>query len=545
MAALSDSTVHALLRQVWVGGTAPTPSLEGALKTRSAAALRAFLQGEQRLAAGQWEPAATSYQQARSADSTFWLAAAREAYALNWTLHEPSESLLAVLRLHRLDLPETDRLSTDAIVAVLRDSVALALSRTSELTRRNPSSWFGWLIHADQLLHTGPLLGHTLAEAQAGFERALELNPNLIPAHEHLMLLAMQARDTLRAAKALAELQRLDADAAMTADGYGSRMLQYRFLLAIEHGDRALVARLVDSMAGDPAPAGRYSGTFRDAFRYGFLDEQVRVSERALRSGDGRGKESQWYLLALSWAGRGAWDSALIVMDRLAASGIDSSAALRSYGLAVTGAWLGALDAGDAARHRASAALSRVGAGQETELAWLDGLLAVTQRDRRALSVARAALARSKGADAKVLDHSLAAFEQDLSGNTAAAGAAMAALEWREADVIAADLVDHPFTIAVDRIAGARWLAAAGDPEQAARLLNWIEGPFLLHPSTMYSLMLSGLVARERALLESQRGRDDAARLHYAEFLRVYDRPMPGQRGLVQDARSRLARRAK
>ena len=71
------------------------------------------------------------------------------------------------------------------------DSVALALDRARQLTERYPSSWFGWLNYADQLLHNGPLLGHSRAEAWSGFQRALELNPNLIPVHEHLMLVAL------------------------------------------------------------------------------------------------------------------------------------------------------------------------------------------------------------------------------------------------------------------------------------------------------------------------------------------------------------------
>jgi hypothetical protein len=68
-------------------------------------------------------------------------------------------------------------LSTDAIVAWSEHSVALGIQRAQELTRRYPSSWFGWLIYGDILLHNGPLLGHSYGEALAAFERALERNP--------------------------------------------------------------------------------------------------------------------------------------------------------------------------------------------------------------------------------------------------------------------------------------------------------------------------------------------------------------------------------
>ncbi|HEY7029452.1 MAG TPA: protein kinase, partial [Gemmatimonadales bacterium] len=338
VAALTDSAVHTLLKQIWVGGRAPTPSLEGALKTRSVAALRSFLEGEQRAVNDNWDSAATSYHRARDADPTFWLAGAREVYALSWTLREAPESLRAALKMHRNDLPEAERLSTEAIVLWTEDSIGMALKRSEELTQRYSSSWFSWLIYGDQSLHNGPLLGQSRSTALAAFERALDLNPNLIPVHEHLMLLALQNRDTAKAERELAELTRLDAGPRLSSDGYGNRMLQFRYLLAIARGDSGLTASLLDSIARDPEPAAGAGGTFYDPFLYGFLEQQILVCQRALQIGD-PGRQG-WHkrLLALSWAGRGAWDSALVVMDRLGEHGVDSSAALRTYGMAVVGA---------------------------------------------------------------------------------------------------------------------------------------------------------------------------------------------------------------
>ncbi len=93
IAALTDSAVHALLRQIWTGGSAPTPSLEAALKTHSVPALRAFLEGERQFVGGRWDSAAMSHGRAREADSAFWLAYAREQYAINWSVRQPAESL--------------------------------------------------------------------------------------------------------------------------------------------------------------------------------------------------------------------------------------------------------------------------------------------------------------------------------------------------------------------------------------------------------------------------------------------------------------------
>ena len=541
VAALTDSVVHTLLKQIFVGGRAPTPSLEGALKTRSVAALRAFLEGEQLVVDDFWDSAAASYHRAQEADPTFWLAGARELYARNWTLRESPDSLIAALRQHRHELPEAERLSTDAIVALSEDSLALGLRRAQELTQRSPSSWFGWLIYGDMLLHNGPLLGHSYGEALAAFERALELNPNLVPVHEHLMMLALQARDTARAGRAFSELTRLHAGPGLTADGYGSRMLQFRFLLGVARGDSTLTTSLIDSIARDPEPSAGNDGTFYDAFLYGFLDEQIRVCERAIPIEGVARKGWHQRLLAYSWAGRGAWDSALVVMDRLVRTGVDSSAALRSYGMAVVGAWLGAIEGGEAENYRAKATSRLSTSSDRAELAWLDGLAAVTRRDRRGLAEARTRLEASGDPSAKALDRSLAGFDQGLAGKTSDAGASLAALEWEQAVLWAPAFIEHPFALAVDRIAAARWLADNKDFDQAARLLAVGDGAYLIHPGADYATMLSGLIARERGRIEEQLGHADAARAYYQEFLLRYDRPVPSHRSIVEEAKTKVA----
>ena len=544
IAALTDSAVHVLLRQIWTRGSAPTPSLEAALKTRSVPALRAFLEGERQIVGGLWESAAASYGRAREADPAFWLAYAREQYALNWSQHEPADTLVEALQRHRFELPEAERLTTEAIVLWSQDSVALALDRARQLTERYPRSWFGWLVYADQLFHNGPLLGHSLAEARAGFQRALELNADLIPVHEHLLPLALQDRDTAAAGQGLRELTRLDAGPSMTADGYGNRMLQFRFLYGIERGDSALTRVLADSIARDPEPAAVPDGSFYDAYRYGLPAEQIQVSEQVVRAGGSPARRAvHGRLLALSWAQRGAWDSALVAMDRLVTSETDSAASIESYGLAVVGAWLGAVGQHEAdARRQAAVTLARANSADRAEVAWLDGLTAVGRRDRRALAEARAALLGTGDPSVNALDRSLAAFDTALAGATGAAGTPMAALEWQEAALAAPDFRRHPYTIAVDRLAAGRWLAASGDADQALRLLTWVDGAYFIHPSTVYSVMLTALVDLERGRIEEQKGRAGAARNYYREFLRRYDRPVIGHRQLVEEAKTAMVR---
>jgi len=208
-------------------------------------------------------------------------------------------------------------------------------------------------------------------------------------------------------------------------------------------------------------------------------------------------------LLAMSWGGLGVWDSALVNLERSATEEGDSLAALRAYGLAAVGVWMAAVDHRDARslRARASAQGSSNPVGR-AELAWIDGVIAAAGRRRRELGQARAALRQSGDPAAASLDRSLGAFEDELRGATRKAGDVMAALEWEQAKINAPDFADHPWAIALDRLAGSRWLLAAGRNEEALRLLRWVDGPFFLHPSTGYGLMFSELVRRERKRIE-------------------------------------------
>ena len=120
----------------------------------------------------------------------------------------------------------------------------------------------------------------------------------------------------------------------------------------------------------------------------------------------------------------------------------------------------------------------------------------------------------------------------------------MARLEWEQAGVPAPEFTRHPWAIAVDRLAAARWLAATGDPDQAARLLTWVEGPFLLHPSLPAGLTLTALTDLERGRIEELRGHPEQARRFYREFLRRYDHAGANHRHLVEEATAAVARLA-
>ncbi|HET7427248.1 MAG TPA: hypothetical protein VFJ50_09415, partial [Gemmatimonadales bacterium] len=296
-----------------------------------------------------------------------------------------------------------------------------------------------------------------------------------------------------------------------------------------------------DSLARDPAPAAIPDGSFYDPYRFGFFDDQIRVSTRTLALGGSPARQdAHRLLLALSWGGRGEWDSALVNLDRRVATGTDSVAAFAAYGVAAAGVWLGAVDPKEAAARRPAAAQAARDATGRADLAWLDGVLAAARRDRAGLAQARSALHDSGDPASGALDRSLGSFDDALRGDTREAGKRMAALEWEEAALSAPDFRGHPLVMPLDRAAAAGWLVQSGDAEQALRLLQWVDGPFFLHPGMIYGTMLQGLADLERGRIEERLGHAELAVGYYRKFLARYDRPGPRHRALLEEARGRI-----
>lgn len=253
--------------------------------------------------------------------------------------------------------------------------------------------------------------------------------------------------------------------------------------------------------------------------------------------------------IAMAFAARGAWDTALVLVDRLAASPVTPSPALDAYRLAVLGAWSGAVDQQSAQRRREVLArlIAQMSDTLRSEIFWLDGLLATVGPDRTALPRARAALHQMNDSLVELLDPTLSAYETAFAGHQARAGELLAASEWRRDDVEEPTplLADHPFVRAVNRLIASLWLAAAGDTDQAVRLLSWQE-TFGAGPSGFALREAAGLVGGfsylELARIEEARGERDVAREHYAQFLRRYDLPVAVHRHLVDEARAALRR---
>jgi hypothetical protein len=95
------------------------------------------------------------------------------------------------------------------------------------------------------------------------------------------------------------------------------------------------------------------------------------------------------------------------------------------------------------------------------------------------------------------------------------------------------------YDLAIHHLAGARWLLETGDTVQAARLLLWHQ-TFQWGPYWSGTLVLAPLAYLELARIEKVRGTVALTHEYYRQFLRRYDRPMPSEEPLVEEARREL-----
>jgi hypothetical protein len=282
--------------------------------------------------------------------------------------------------------------------------------------------------------------------------------------------------------------------------------------------------------------------------QYGFPRAQVELV-RALSSHGAVPRVSEaWRLsLAVAQAQRGQWDSALVAMDQVVANAPDPMWPLYRYRLAVVGAWVGAIDLRTSLAHRTAVAGARdqLPAASRAELAWLDGLLALTRNDARSLAAARQSL---KGADSVVapfLDRSLAAYQLALAGDRSGASDSLVALERERAELgwsrFRSD--SHPFLTAVNRLSAARWLVERGDAAAAEWLLTWHQAVlFPMRDTREANAIVEPLAYLERGRVAESLGRRELARIYYQRFLWQYDAPPAAHRRLVEEAQAALVR---
>jgi tRNA A-37 threonylcarbamoyl transferase component Bud32/tetratricopeptide (TPR) repeat protein/TolB-like protein len=551
--ALTDSVTWALLRQVWRRGDPPSPSYAN-LTTRSVTSLRAFLEGEQLVVAGRWPEAIDAYDRAIKADSTFWLAGWRFNQAQGWILHgnaDPELQRRAVS--HREAFGEVDRLLIEADMTGDTVTHVELLARLRRITQKFPDDWSAWFKYADNLLHWGPMVGITSAEARAALQHTVDLNPRLVPIWDHLFD-ASVGHDSAQAAGALKALTALGYFTYRSSElGYDAT-LKPRLWMSASGG---LPPQLRDSFA--IAVVGSTNWLVRifagvDLYTHGYPAAQIEFNRRliALAPHDSL-THYVWEGMASAWAARGAWDSTLVAFDHWAAAdnrgSFDQGILPLMYEIAAAGAWLGGLDPAQAADRRTAAVKflaglppdSRDAKVAQARVAWADGMLAVLRRDLRGLREARARVQQSGATGAPFVERSLAGFELELTGAKQAAAESLAALDLAATDS-AISWPHDPYARSITHLEASRLLLERGDTTRAVKLLAWHQASIPASAEGLRSQIFAGLAYYELARIEEALGRIDLARDHYQQFLRRYDMPPPAHQYLVDEANAALRR---
>ena len=344
--AFTDTATRSLLRQIWLRGQPPSPSLDAAVKTRSMPALKAFLTGEGRIEKGNWGGAAQAYNEAVAADSSFWLAYWRLWYTSAWGGADVDTTLFAAVRAHRAELPDRERLLIESCTCVA-DSLQTAIRLAQQVTTRFPDDWFAWLFLGDYLVHAGPVLGYTAADARAALEHGLALKPGLVDGWDHLLRVSL-GKDTSATRRALHALDSLGYGHNLSLAAGRDLAPQARLFVELGRSPGQVPAALVDTVVRTIVQGDSAFGHGMAAFvflRFGFPVAQVEIDRRVLAGGvAARFAPMYQRSLALSWAARGAWDSAYVAAGEMLSGGAGEREVMNRYRFAVFALWLGAGD---------------------------------------------------------------------------------------------------------------------------------------------------------------------------------------------------------
>jgi DNA-binding SARP family transcriptional activator len=211
-------------------------------------ALKAYLEGEARLRAGQFEAAGEAYRRATREDSTFALAWYRQAVAAEWAF-QPHDAAVAVEHAVRMAdrIPERDRLFLLGFSAYARGEADRAEALYERILDERPESVEAWLQLGEIRFHYAPSRGRTIVDSREAFERVLELDPTQEGARLHLARIAALRRDLPTLDAHLRWLEARDPESHATFEARGLR--------AFAAGDAEAARRLTGDLGAEDSYA--------------------------------------------------------------------------------------------------------------------------------------------------------------------------------------------------------------------------------------------------------------------------------------------------
>jgi TolB-like protein len=539
---LADSISWRILGQLWSAGEAPVEYYDH-LVGHPFGAVRDFLIAEDFYTNGwEQEKAVRAYGRAFAADTTFWAASVMYDYILEE--YGSPETLSVDPRLREAykqrieEVPTPYRELVEARRLEIERRLEESLETFEEILATHPRFWPAVIDYADNLLFYGFLFGYSAADAIQAHLDCVNLKPGLLLCWIKLHLLSA-GRDAAAFRRAYEYLgANLEPIAAVPHGGgepwYDEELREFdRLFLAYEQFDPP--ASLLDSVARGRDWFAQQSNSSYMTWHGGtpqiFHDLHRRRQELEI---DTEMPARRLYWDAYAWAMRGAWDSALVAVDRYTRESTDDAAPLNAFKLAAVGEWLGAAPASSSDRYLRRATAFADGLdnpSQQVMLHSMRGIVGASRLDNTALREAQRQLDAIAGVKARTGQRVLTAYALQLRGEVQEAADSLYAATW--------DSVTN--WGAMNQLTASRWLLAAGDSVRAIRLLSGCQRSIRV-ASWEQDLLLAGHCYLELARIEEARGRDRVARDYYWQFLKRYDSPVEALRPTVEEAREAYVR---
>jgi len=179
-------------------------------------------------------------------------------------------------------------------------------------------------------------------------------------------------------------------------------------------------------------------------------------------------------------------------------------------------------------------------------------MIASGRRDPDLLRNARGRVESAAATDARLgqiasyVERSLRAAELELAGDRIGAGDSLHILVLERPHPPPAFGGGYGHVHAFNRLSGARWIGAEGDPTRARSIVLELQ---LLTRGTLehaldphFASVVTGLAYLELARIGEARGQGVLARDYYEQFLRRYDMPTEAHRPMVEEARAAYER---
>ena len=243
-----------------------------AVTTSSLDAFKAYLEGETRMRAGQFETAAESYASALAHDSAFALAYYRLALAREWAPLPGNDEAAQAAARHAARLSARDRALLDAHGAWRAGDAVTAERAYRQILSRYPQDYEAWFQLGEVLFHYGPLLGRPVRESAEVWRDILQQDPRNNFAVPHLARMAA-SDEQLPAIDSL--LTRFTAD-ERRAD---RRLVEIVLLRALAARDSTAASAAAEQMRSWSDAAVWRVAVFLTAFRPGAADLQPVIAK--------------------------------------------------------------------------------------------------------------------------------------------------------------------------------------------------------------------------------------------------------------------------